>query len=67
MEQDLASEWIQSYQCKTKTSEETEKSLRKFLGASEKPEVIYLDISEEFGKSWEDLSWKSSYFNTSSF
>ena len=29
--QDLAAQWLQSYPCKTKSSQETEKSLRKFL------------------------------------
>ena len=29
--QDLATQWIQSYPCKTKTSQETERSLQKFL------------------------------------
>ena len=29
--QDLATQWIQSYPCKTKTSQETHRSLRKFL------------------------------------
>ena len=33
MVQDLATQWIQSYQCKTKTSQETEKSLRKSLSS----------------------------------
>ena len=28
--QDLATQWIQLYPCKTKTSQQTEKSLRKF-------------------------------------
>ena len=55
--QDLATQWIQAYPCKTKTSQETEKSLRKFLEPSEKPKVIYADNSLEFGKSCEDLSW----------
>ena len=55
--QDLTTQWIQSYPCKTKTSQETEKSLRKFLEPSEKPKVIYTDNSLEFGKSCEDLSW----------
>ena len=41
--QDLATQWIQSYPCKTKTVQETEKSLRKFLEPSEKPKVIYTD------------------------
>ena len=39
----------QSYPCKTKTSQETERSLRKFLEPSEKPKVIYTDNSLEFG------------------
>ena len=55
--QDLASRWIQSYPCKTKTSQETEKSVRKFLEPSQKTKVIYTDKSLEFGKSCEDLSW----------
>ena len=42
---------------KTKTSQKTEKSLRKFLEPSEKPKVIYTDNSLEFGKPCEDLSW----------
>ena len=29
--QDLATQWIQAYQCKTKTSQETQRSLQKFL------------------------------------
>ena len=39
--QDFATQWTQSYQCKTKTSQETEKNLRKFLEPSEKPKVIF--------------------------
>ena len=38
--QDLGTQWIQSYPCKTKTSCETERSLRKFLEPSEEPKVI---------------------------
>ena len=30
--QELATQWIQSYPCKTKTSQETERSLQKFFG-----------------------------------
>ena len=33
--QDLATHWIQSYPCKTKTSQETQRSLQKFLGAEQ--------------------------------
>ena len=55
--QDLATQWIQSYPCKTKTSQETEKSLQKFLEPTRKPTVIHTDNSLEFWKSSEDLSW----------
>ena len=55
--QDLATQWIQSYPCKTKTFQETQKSLQKFLEPNRKPEVIYTDNSLEFGKACEDLSW----------
>ena len=55
--QDLATQWIQSYPCKTKTSQETQKSLMKFLEPTRKPKVIYTDNSLEFGKSCEELSW----------
>ena len=55
--QDLASQWIQSYPCKTKTSQETQRSLQKFLESERKPNVIYTDRFLEFGKACEDLSW----------
>ena len=55
--QDLATQWIQSYPCKTKTSQETERSLQKFLDPDRKPRVIYTDNSLEFGKACEDLTW----------
>ena len=55
--QDLATQWIQSCPCKTKTSQETEESLLKFLEPSHVPKVIYTDTSLEVGKSCEDLSW----------
>ena len=55
--QDLATQWIPSYPCKTKTSQETEKSSRKFFEPSKKPKVIYTVNSVEFGKSCEHLSW----------
>ena len=42
---------------KTKTSQETQRSLQKFLEPERKPEVIYTDNSLEFGKACEDLSW----------
>ena len=55
--QDLATQWIQAYPCKTKTSQETHRSLQKFLEPERKPKVIYTDNSLEFGKACEDLSW----------
>ena len=41
--QDLATQWIQSYPCKTKTSQETTKSFQKFLEPTWKPKVVYTD------------------------
>ena len=55
--QDLATRWIQSYPCETKSSHETEKSLSKFLEPSHRPKVIFTDNSTEFGKACEVLSW----------
>ena len=40
-----------------KTSQETQRSLQKFLEPKRKPKVIYTDKSLEFGKACEDLSW----------
>ena len=55
--QDLATQRIQSYRCKTKTSQETQRSLQKFLEPTRKPKVIHTDNSSEFGKSCEEISW----------
>ena len=55
--QDLVTQWIQAYPCKNKTSQETQRSLQKFLEPERKPKVIYTDNSLEFGKACEDLSW----------
>ena len=57
MVQDLATQWIQSYPCKTKTSQETQRSLQKFLEPTRKPKIIYTDNSLKFGKACEDFSW----------
>ena len=43
--QDLATQWIQAYPCKTKTSQETQRSLQKFLEPERNPKVIYTDNS----------------------
>ena len=55
--QDLATQWIQSYPCKTKTSQEKQRSLQKFLEPERNPKVTYTDNSLEFGKACEDLFW----------
>ena len=56
--QDFATQWIQSYPCKTKkTSQETQRSLQKFLEPTRNLKVMYTDNSLEFGKSCEELFW----------
>ena len=50
-------QWIHAYPCKNKTSQETQRSLHKFLEPERKPKVIYTDNSLEFGKACENLSW----------
>ena len=57
MVQDLATQWIQAYPCQNKTSQETQRSLSKFLEPEKKPKVICTDNSLEFGKACDDLSW----------
>ena len=55
--QELATQCLQSYPFKTKSFQETQKNLMKFLETTRKPKVIYSDNSLEFGKSCEELSW----------
>ena len=55
--QDLATQRIQSYPCKTKTSQETQKSLQKFLEPTRKPKVTYTDNSLELGEACQVLTW----------
>ena len=43
--QDLATQWIQSYPSKSKSPQETQKSLVKFLEPTRKPKVIYTENS----------------------
>ena len=56
--QDLATQWIQAYPCRNRTSQETQRRFQKFLEPERKPKVIYTDNSLEFGKACEDLSLK---------
>ena len=53
--QDLATQWILTCPCKTKTSQKTQRSLQTFLEPDRKPKVIHTDNSLEFGKACEDL------------
>ena len=64
--EDLATQWMQPYPCKTKTSQQTEKSLRKFIEPSQEPNVIW--YRQFFGILqilW-SLIMESSNFDTSS-
>ena len=53
--QDLATQWIQSYPCKNKTSQETQRSLQQFLEPDRKPKVI---LHWQFFGIWQSL-WRS--------
>ena len=55
--QDLATQWLQSYPCKTNSPQGTGKSSRKFLEPSEKPNVMNTDNSVEFDRACAELSW----------
>ena len=48
---------IRAKQSTSKTSQETQRSLQKFLEPDRKPNVIHTDNSLEFGKACVDLSW----------
>ena len=54
---DLATQWLQSYPCKTKTSQETQQSLMKFLEPTRKPKVIYTENSWNKAKPVKNLTW----------
>ena len=58
-----ATQWLQSYPCKSKTSQDAQKSLMKFLEPTRKPKVIYTDNSWEFGKSCEESTTDRSETN----
>ena len=55
--QDLATQWIQSDQCKTKTCQQTKGVYESFSSRRQSQKVTHTDNSLEFGKSCEDLSW----------
>ena len=54
--QDLATQLIQAYSCKTKTSG-TQRNLQKFLKPDKNRKVIYTDNSLWFGNAGKDLFW----------
>ena len=41
--QDLATQWLQAYPCKTKTSQETEEILQTFIESKADPKVKKID------------------------
>ena len=56
--QDLATQWIQAYPCKTQNfTRNPEKKAKVPASLNRNPNVIYTDNSLECGKACEDLSW----------
>ena len=55
--QDSVTQWIHSYPCRAKTSQETKRSLRKFSESSEKSKVISTNNFLEFDRACDELSW----------
>ena len=55
--QDLATQWIQSFPCKTKHFSGDGKEFKKVFQPVRKAEVIYTDNFLEFGKASEELTW----------
>ena len=54
---DLATQWLDSYPCQTKTSQETQKSQMKFLEPTRKPKVIYSDSSLDLASLARNYFW----------
>ena len=55
--QELATQWIQSYPCKTESVQETQRSLKNFLRPEGNPRSMSTDNSLEFIKACEELIW----------
>ena len=55
--QDLATQWIHSCQCKTKSAQEMQRSLRTFSHPEESPRSVYTDNTLEFAIPCEELNW----------
>ena len=55
--QDLVTQWIQSYPCKIKSAQVTQRSLRHSSCPEENPRSIYTDKPLEFVQTCEELNW----------
>ena len=55
--QDLTTQSIQSYPCKTKTFQKIQRSMQKFLESNRKLEVVCIHNSLKFIKGCQDFSW----------
>ena len=55
--QDWGTQWIQSYPCKTKSAQESQRNLRHFTPPEENPRSTYTDNSLGFIEVCEELSW----------
>ena len=55
--QDLATQRIQSYPCKTESAQDTQRGLRTFSLPEENPRSIYTDNSLDYIKACEGLNW----------
>ena len=48
--QDLGTQWLQAYPCKTKTSQETKKCLKKYFEPKASPKVIFRQLTGIWGR-----------------
>ena len=55
--QDLATQWIESHPCQTKSVQEAQRSLQTFVRPEENPRSISADNSLEFVKACDELNW----------
>ena len=55
--QDLATQWIENYPCKSKSAQEVQRSLRAFLRPEENPRSISPDKFLELVKACDKLNW----------
>ena len=60
----LATQWIQSYPCKSKSSQETKKNMMRFLEPTRKPRVMYTDNFRGIWQVLRRIILESLYVNT---